>query len=107
MPDELLNTPDTDTKKHGVLFRTIDGKVAAYGRNLVSDDSGGDLAINVRIPGLKQIDHIISFNTVSPDGIYHQSIMDAIITGNVVGVTIYQVSGGGTIVLTANALGSP
>lgn len=100
---ENINTTSTSTEKHGIIGKTSEGKQIAFARNVIRPTGAGNNAINVRIPDLKEIGHIISKNTVT-DGIYHQSISGDVITGNQVGTTIFQVSGGGTITLEVIAV---
>lgn len=110
MSPEYLGTPaslGTTVKKHDILTQHHDGRVTAMGRNYVVDSDGGTTSLNVRVPGLREIEYVthVQITTIPLAG--HFGVLNKKITGNVVGMTIHTLSTGTTVFVEVQAIGPP
>lgn len=101
---------------HGQIAVLQEGRVIAFGKNYVVTTfprgNGGCEQLNVRVPDLRMIEYILNVQfTVSPlDCTYPQyEAVNKVITGNVVGMTIYGAafSTGTTLTVEVIAIGPP
>lgn len=93
-----------DRRKHAIISEMSDGKTLAMGRNY-SVVGSGDQAVNVRIPDLAEIDVVISLKFQTSPATYANWIGNYKVSGNVVGVTVYQIQAGTTLSVEAIATG--
>jgi len=95
----------TGEDTHEIISPLPSGRAIAKSRNWKVVSSGDDV-INVRIPDLKEIKTVINVNLyTNPTTDAHGPIL-ATITGNVVGMTIYDVGAGTTLTAEVIAEGS-
>ena len=52
---------NTEEKQQDIVFHGHEGKIMCMGKNYAVVDSG-NVAINVRVPGLREIDYVIHPN---------------------------------------------
>lgn len=91
-----------------------DGRHIAMGKSWIhvtgQTGSGNANVINVRVPGLREIEHILNVQfytdpiTFSEDGL---NPVNKKITGNVVGMTIYGIAAATTLTAEVIAIGPP
>jgi len=106
---ELFDDEKTRLKlyPHRKLCETHDGNVFAEA-TYTQVVAAGDVAVLVRVPDLRMIESIINVEIETnpatyADGWYGQKL----ITGNVVGLTIFQVNAGTTLSVHVVAIGPP
>lgn len=107
---ELLGIPavyGTTLKKHDILTQHHDGRVTAMGRNYIVDNNGGQVALNVRVPDLREIEYVTHVQLTFLPLTGHAGVLNKKITGNVVGMTIHTVGAGTTIFAEVQAIGPP
>jgi hypothetical protein len=92
---------------HEIVFITEDMRVVAKGRLCMYGRLGGVLGFDVRVPDLKYIENILHVQfEINPVPILLVGPFWKSITGNVVGMSIYQ-AGGTTICVDVIAVGPP
>lgn len=104
---EFTNTPDTTEKKHDILTQHHDGRVTCMGKNYATDIDGGNISINVRVPGLREIEYVTHIQLRFDPITTHGGVLNKKITGNVVGMTIMNIGAGTTYIVEVQAIGSP
>ena len=106
--------PTGDYSEEDLVAKLLDGRVIAMGKSWVhitgQTGTGNANVINVRVPGLREIDHIIQVEfytnhiTYSEDGL---NPVNKKVTGNVVGMTIYGIYATTTLSVEVIAIGPP
>ena len=90
-----------------------DGRVIAMGKNWVYESGSGTSTasvLNVRVPDLREIEYILNVELYTTANTYFEDDagpMNKVITGNVVGFTIYGVYAATTITAEVIAIGPP
>jgi hypothetical protein len=93
--------------EHCVVAELKDGRVIAQAR-YSQVVSSGDSAINVRVPDLREVEHVLQVEFYSnPDTSVQEGFMDKKITGNIVGMTVYEVEATTTLTTEVIAIGPP
>jgi len=106
MPDDWVTESD-------IVAILQDGRVIAMGKNVVNCGgvgTGTTTAMNVRVPDLREIEYILNvqFHTdVASYFVDDADPVNKVITGNVVGFTIYGVQASTTITAEVIAIGPP
>lgn len=107
-----FDTPD-GYDAAGQIALTQEGKLIAYGKNyVVTVFTSGCEVLNVRVPDLRAIEYVLNvqFDADPLNCTYPQyEAVNKVITGNVVGMTIYGAaySSGTTLTVEVIAVGPP
>jgi len=106
--------PTGDHSEEDEVAKLKDGRHIAMGKSWVlmtgGQGSGTAGVINVRVPGLREIEHILQIEfytdpiTYAEDGL---APMNKKVTGNVVGMTIYGLAATTTLTAEVIAIGPP
>jgi hypothetical protein len=92
---------------HEIVFITEDMRVVAKSRRCLYDQAQGGIGINVRLPDLKYIENILHVQfEIHPDPTALIGPFWKRIDGNVVGMSIYQLTGV-TVCVDVIAVGPP
>ena len=92
---------------HEIVFITEDMRVVAKGRRCIYSPGFGPVQINVRVPDLKYIENILHIQfEIHPDPAVFVPPFWKRITGNVVGMSLYQTTGV-TLCVDVIAVGPP
>ena len=106
MPEWNSRCEPAPPEAHKEVFKTIDGRLTALGRYCIVDNDGGDIAINVRIPDLGEIDTVLNVEIYTSPATYADGwYSNKKITGNVVGLTLWQINAGTTLTVEVVATG--
>ena len=92
---------------HEVLAQLMDGQVIARSRMWALVNGQTDTPVVITVPDLREVRAVLDIEFwTSPDtSIYHD--MDKRVHGNVVGITVYQIAAGTTLIVEVIALGPP
>ena len=106
MAYDTADKANTRWPPHEVLAQLMDGQVIARSRMWQVVGSGNNNIV-VTVPDLREVRAVldIEFWTDPDTSIYHD--MDKRVHGNVVGMTVYQVAAGTTLIVEVIALGPP
>ena len=106
--------PTGDHSEEDEVAKLKDGRHIAMGKSWIhvtaNTGTGGVNVINVRVPGLREIEHVMQVQfytdpiTYSDDGL---NPVNKKITGNVVGMTIYGIHATTTLTAEVIAIGPP
>lgn len=101
------NKANTNEPPHEPLAILSDGQVIARSR-MWQVLGSGDSAVVVTVPDLRMIRAVLDVQFYSdPDTSVQEGYMDKKIYGNTVGMTIYELEAGTTLIVEVVALGPP
>jgi len=93
--------------EHGIVAHLRDGRVVAYGNYTLVIAAAGNVAVNVRLPDLKYVEHVIHLQFDVDPLVDPGTPVNKQIIGNVVGLTLVGVGGGTTLTLEITGVGPP
>lgn len=107
MPEFSSRCDPAPEEPHAVVASLYDGRVVAVGR-YCNVESSGDIAINIRLPDLREVETVLNVEIYTSPATYADGwYSNKKITGNVVGVTIWQLNAGTTLTVEVVGVGPP
>lgn len=107
MPEYSSRCDPAPPESHKKVAALHDGQCIALGR-YCSVVASGDNAILVRLPDLREVETILNVEIYTDPATYADGwYSNKQITGNVVGVTIWQINAGTTLTVEVVAVGPP
>jgi hypothetical protein len=92
-------------QREDILATLHDGRTIAKGSSTTVFDTGGDYAITVTINTHRVTEKVIQYNLTLDPECYPGEILNCVITGNVVGFTLYGLDEGTTLTVEVVAIG--
>ena len=93
--------------EHGVVTHRGDGRVTAFGNYTVVVATAGNVALIVRLPDLKYVEHVVHMQFETDPLVDPGTPVNKKIVGNVVGFTLMGVGGGTTLTAEIMGIGPP
>jgi len=90
-----------------VVATLRDGRVVAYAKRNVGTVGPGTVSLDVQVPDLKAIEYVLNVQFHVEPLVDIGNVVNQTITGNVVGMTLHNVSAGTTLTAEVVAVGSP